>query len=134
VANNLTTGVVQVIDNSPESINAALAQILEQIDHLRGLRGRTRMYDETGVESPTQGSSAARLDNLTALLADPADPFAAAQRLHASQDEQASFGELDDTLLLALTARPGPTVTLVYLAEGFETMNAWAALQPLGMV
>jgi Tfp pilus assembly protein PilN len=134
MAQNLTTGIVQVLDNSPESINAAFAQILEQLDHLRGLRGRTLLYDEAGVSSPTQGSSAARLEDLQALLSDPADPFAAAQRVHASQDDQAFFGELEETLLLLLTARHGPTATQVYYAEGVETMNLAQSLAQIGLV
>jgi hypothetical protein len=134
MAQHLSTGMIQVIDNSTEQINDALRQILEQIDHLRGLRGRAQIHDETAVESPTLGSSAARLDNLQALVSDPADPFAAAQRFHASQDEQAFFGDLEETLLAALTARGGPTATQVYCAEGVETMNLYAALQQLGMV
>jgi hypothetical protein len=157
MAQNLTTGIVQVLDNSTESINAALAQVLEQLDHLRGLRGRTEIHAETGVSSPTQGSSAARLDNLQELVSDPSDPFAAAQRFQAGQEETTVLGDLDEALLALLTAHPGaeaepflmdldaallaaltprggPTATQVYYAEGFETMNAWAALQQLGMV
>jgi hypothetical protein len=156
----MTTGVIQCLDNTVESINAALAQVLEQLDHLRGLRGRTLLYDEAGVSSPTQGSSAARLDDLQALLSDPADPFAAAQRVHASQDEggfldaleeplltvlaaqqshpaqdeQAFLGDLEETLLALLTARQTPTATQVYYAEGVETMNLYSALQQIGSV
>jgi len=134
MAQHLSTGMIQVIDNSTEQINDALRQILEQIDHLRGLRGRAQIHDETQVESPTLGSSAARLENLQELVSDPNDPFAAVQRSYGSQDEQAVFGDLDDTLLAALTARGGPTATQVYAAEGVETMNLYSALQQLGMV
>lgn len=134
MAQHLTTGVVQVLDNSPQSINAALAQILEQIDHLRGLRGRAQIHDETAVESPTLGSSAARLDNLQALVSDPNDPFAAAQRFHASQEEQSVLGELDEALVLVLATRPVPTAAVVNLAAGVETMNLAAALMQIGVL
>jgi hypothetical protein len=134
MAQNLTTGIVQCLDNSVQSINAAFAQILEQLDHLRGLRGRTEIFAEAGVSSPTQGSSAARLDDLQALLSDPADPFAAAQRSHPAQDEQAFLGDLEETLLLLLTARQTPTATQVHSAEGVETMCLYQALAQIGMV
>jgi len=136
MAQNLTTGVVQVIDNSVESINAALAQVLEQLDHLRGLRGITAMFDQTTVSTPTQSNAAVRLDQLQALVSDPSDPFAAAQRMQAGTglDPGGLSTDLDEALLAALTARGGPTATQVYYAEGVETMNIYAALQQLGMV
>jgi hypothetical protein len=160
LAQNLTSGAIQVIDTSVESLNHAFAQILEQIDSLRGLRGITALYDQATVSTPTQGDAAVRLDQLQALLSDPADPFAAAQRVHASQDEtgfldqveeplltvlaaqqshpaqdeQAFLGDLEETLLALLTARQTPTATQVYYAEGIETMNLYSALQQMGSV
>ncbi len=77
MANNLTQGVIQVYDNSVESINHALLRVLEQLDSLRGLRGRTDLYDQATVSPPQQMNAAVRLDNLSALVSDISDPFAA---------------------------------------------------------
>ena len=77
MANNLTQGVIQVYDNSVESINHALLRILEQLDSLRGLRGRTDLYDQATVSPPQQMNAAVRLDNLSALVSDISDPFSA---------------------------------------------------------
>ena len=118
MANNLTTGIVQVIDNTAQSINTALSQVLEQVDSLRGVRGITTLHDQATVSTPLQADAAVRLDNLQAILSSPNDPILAAQR-----------GGTNDAGLT-------PPSTL-YLATGFETMdalNVFRAWQAQGVI
>lgn len=65
MSSNRTQGqAIQVGDASVYSINLALAQIVEQLDHLKGLRGRSETWDRHQVSSPTQASDAIDLGSL----------------------------------------------------------------------
>jgi hypothetical protein len=64
MSNNLTEGVIQVGDVSVFSINAALMQVLERLDHLKGLRGRSETWDRHRVESPAAARDAVDLGSL----------------------------------------------------------------------
>jgi hypothetical protein len=65
MSSNLTQGqAIQVGDNSVFSINLALQQIVEQLDHLKGLRGRSETWDRHRVSSPTQAADAVDLGSL----------------------------------------------------------------------
>ena len=46
-------GPIQVFTNDPREINDALAHITNKLDHLKGLRGRTLLYDRVRAEDPT---------------------------------------------------------------------------------
>ena len=78
MTSNLTLGAPQVLDNSPASINLALQQILEQLDGLKGLRGRVELWDRARVDDPTLtqdaetlGSRGTALTAKNALVAPP---------------------------------------------------------------
>lgn len=45
-------GIVQVWGNSPIEINEALRAITERLDHLKGLRGRTQIWDRIRANDP----------------------------------------------------------------------------------
>lgn len=64
---NQNSGPVQVLDNTAASINQALAQVLERIDDLRGLRGPITLHDRVTVGAPIDGGDAI---NLSTLLSD----------------------------------------------------------------
>ncbi len=134
MAGNLTSGPIQVIANDVASINDALAKVLEQIDSLRGLRGITALADQVTVSTPEQGDAAVRLDNLQALLSDPSDPFAAAQRVQPGQEDASILGPLDEALVLLLATRPAPAGGRVNLGLGVETMNLYASLAQIGVL
>ena len=61
---NLTAGPIQVINNDVVSVNIALAQILERLDDLKGLRGNTTIHDRVGVSVPTATADAVNLGSL----------------------------------------------------------------------
>lgn len=46
-------GVIQVASNDVAEINRALAQLVEWIDELTGLRGKVRMYDSMRYKDTT---------------------------------------------------------------------------------
>ena len=52
MSNHESEGPIQVFGNSPQEINDALAQISNRLDHLKGLRGRTLLYDRVRAEDP----------------------------------------------------------------------------------
>lgn len=47
-------GIVQVFTNDPREINDALATITNRLDHLKGLRGRTELWDRIRANDPTE--------------------------------------------------------------------------------
>lgn len=65
MSNNLTLGALQVHDNSVLSINLALAEVLERIDQLKGLRGRSEVWDRMQISSPSVATDAVDLGSLT---------------------------------------------------------------------
>lgn len=65
MSNNLSLGPVQLHDNSIFSINAALMELQERIDQLKGLRGRSEVWDRVRIESPTVNTDAVDLGSLT---------------------------------------------------------------------
>jgi len=64
MVNNATLGPVEVYDNSAMSINLALNEMAERIDQLKGLRGRTLLYDRTRIDSPSANEDAVDLQSL----------------------------------------------------------------------
>jgi hypothetical protein len=66
MARNRTAGMLQVTDNSVTAINQMAAQIRNELDTLRGLRGPRTVHDRLGVADPSDGGDAV---NLSALLA-----------------------------------------------------------------
>lgn len=132
MANNLTQGVIQVFDNSVESINHALLRILEQLDSLRGLRGRTDLYDQTTVSPPQQMNAAVRLDNLSALVSDISDPFAAIRMSNGQsntilEEEVLAFLRLPPFYRVAQPAvvPSGATLQALQTFGGVETMDIY---------
>lgn len=65
MSSNLTLGAVQVLDNSVSSINLALQELLNRIDDIKGLRGRTELWDRAQVSAPTVSTDAVDLGSLT---------------------------------------------------------------------
>ena len=65
MSTNLSLGPIQCHDNSIFSINAALMELQERIDHLKGLRGRSEVWDRVRIESPTVNTDAVDLGSLT---------------------------------------------------------------------
>jgi hypothetical protein len=61
---NQSEGPIQLFDNSVPSINLALAQILERLDAVKGLRGDPTIYAATTVGAPGAQTQAARLADL----------------------------------------------------------------------
>lgn len=61
---NLSAGPIQVIDASVEGINLALAEVLERIDSLKGLRGRGETFDRLRIDSPAEQTDAVDLKSL----------------------------------------------------------------------
>jgi uncharacterized phage infection (PIP) family protein YhgE len=61
---NESEGPIQLFDNSVPSINLALAQVLERLDAVKGLRGDPTIYAATTVGAPGQSTQAARLADL----------------------------------------------------------------------
>jgi hypothetical protein len=66
MARNRTAGMLQVADNSVTSINQMAAQIRNELDTLRGLRGPGTVHDRLGVGAPSEDGDAV---NMSALLA-----------------------------------------------------------------
>lgn len=65
MSSNRTQGqAIQIADLSVYSINLALQQIVEQLDHLKGLRGRAETWDRVQVSSPTVATDAIDLGSL----------------------------------------------------------------------
>lgn len=57
-------GAIQVLDNTVEAINQALAQLLERVDDLKGLRGPVTIHDRMGVDAPLDPTDAVNLESL----------------------------------------------------------------------
>jgi len=53
MVDQLSKGVIQVVDNSEFSINDALRQITQRIDELAGLNGRALVWDRVQVSNPS---------------------------------------------------------------------------------
>jgi hypothetical protein len=53
VSSRQSEGIVQVFTNDPREINDALATITNRLDHLKGLRGRTEVWDRIRASDPT---------------------------------------------------------------------------------
>ena len=53
MSNRESEGPIQVLGNSPQEINDALATITNRLDHLKGLRGRTEVWDRIRASDPT---------------------------------------------------------------------------------
>lgn len=53
MSNRESEGIVQVFTNDPREINDALATITNRMDHLKGLRGRTEVWDRIRANDPT---------------------------------------------------------------------------------
>lgn len=69
-------GAIQVLDSSVAAINQALAQVLERIDDLKGLRGPVTIHDRVGVTAPIDPADAVNLDTLVAgFLEEHAQPW-----------------------------------------------------------
>lgn len=134
MAGNLTSGVIQVLDNDVQSINNALMRILNLIDTLRGLRGITDLYDQATVSRPQQSNAAVRFDNLSELTADIADAFLAMQRPGSLSPEALALIIEDAAHPLALAAPlPGAMMlsapaTAYNLYGGVETMDIAALI------
>lgn len=60
MADRLSLGAVQVMGNDPMSINVALQALVDRIDTVAGLRGRSRIYDAVQIEEPEQDADAAQ--------------------------------------------------------------------------
>jgi hypothetical protein len=144
MANNLTTGAVQVLNNDVISLNHAFQQIVNLIDDLKGLRGRTDLFDQATVSVPQQGNAAVRLDTISDLTADVRDPFLSIRL----QNGQPGY-PLDESIIDAImglvtywpTARhpaPPSAANLRFLrtfGAGVETMDIYQvflALQERG--
>jgi hypothetical protein len=54
---NESEGPIQLFDNSVPSINLALAQVLERLDAVKGLRGDPTIYAATTVGAPGQSTA-----------------------------------------------------------------------------
>ena len=64
MSNNLTLGPAQILDLSVPSINLALQDLTNRIDEIKGLRGRTELWDRAQVSSPSVSSDAVDLGSL----------------------------------------------------------------------
>jgi hypothetical protein len=53
VSNRQSEGPIQVFTNDVREINDAFAQIGNRLDHLKGLRGRTELWDRVRADDPT---------------------------------------------------------------------------------
>jgi hypothetical protein len=53
MSNRQSEGPIQVFTNDVREINDALAQIGNRLDHLKGLRGRTELWDRVRADDPT---------------------------------------------------------------------------------
>jgi hypothetical protein len=54
MSNRESEGPIQVFSNDVREINDALAQIGNRLDHLKGLRGRTTVYDRVRANDPSE--------------------------------------------------------------------------------
>jgi len=61
---NVSLGPVQVFGLDIASLNYALRDLSERIDALKGLRGRSEIFDRTRVDSPTVETDAVDLQSL----------------------------------------------------------------------
>ena len=66
MADRLSLGPVQIFDADVLSINEALRQLSERIDELKGLRGRTLIYDRVRADDPTESQDALVYPNIYA--------------------------------------------------------------------
>jgi hypothetical protein len=64
MSNNLSMGPVQVLSLDVASLNLAFAEIQNRLDQLKGLRGRSEVWDRVQVSSPVQASDAIDLGSL----------------------------------------------------------------------
>ena len=64
MSNNLSLGPVQTFSLDLASVNLALRELSERIDELKGLRGRSLIWDRTQVSSPTIDTDAVDLQSL----------------------------------------------------------------------
>lgn len=53
MSNRESEGPIQVFTNDVREINDALAQISNRLDHLKGLRGRTEVFDRIRANDPS---------------------------------------------------------------------------------
>ena len=65
MSNNRSLGPVQIISNDVSSLNLAFTELLQRVDEIKGLRGRTELWDRTQVSSPSVNSDAVDLGSLT---------------------------------------------------------------------
>lgn len=65
MSSNLNLGPAQIYNLDVASINLALQELSNRIDEIKGLRGRTELWDRAQVSSPTTGTDAVDLGSLT---------------------------------------------------------------------
>ena len=117
-ATNLTLGPVQVFDNSSASINVALLELVQRIDHLRGLTGRTLTYNRLRADDPIELDDVVTLGSLSSLpVVDPSNPYAWLARFGI---EGLPALELADLLALLL-----PYILL--LGGSMDTLSGYAS-------
>ena len=103
-------GAIQVLDNTMEAINQALAQVLERVDDLKGLRGPVTIHDRLSVAAPLDPLDAINLDTLVGdFVGNMATPFSwpglgNTQRPGELQGEDSQL-DAADPLLWLLTDR-----------------------------
>lgn len=61
---NVSLGPVQVYSLDIASLNLALRELSERLDALKGLRGRSEIFDRTRVDSPSVATDAVDLQSL----------------------------------------------------------------------
>lgn len=75
MSRNLSLGGIQVFDNSIASINLALLQVQMRLDELKGLHGRSLIYDRVRADDPNESSDAVTLGSLQEGAAVVSYPF-----------------------------------------------------------
>lgn len=66
MAQNRSEGVIQIFSPDVLSINAALMDLQNRVDALKGLRGRAMVYDRIRTDNPEEGNDAVTLQSLQA--------------------------------------------------------------------
>jgi hypothetical protein len=61
-------GSIMVADNSPFAINDAFRQLADRIDEIKGLRGRSLIFDRTKVSDPTELTDAVNLGSTAGVI------------------------------------------------------------------
>ena len=64
MSRNLSMGPVQVFSADIASLNLAFAQVQERIDALKGLRGRSEIWDQARAEDPVERQDVITLGRL----------------------------------------------------------------------